>query len=72
MTRHPRITGHQLIRALQKLGFTVLRTKGSHHYLKHEDGRCTVVPVHAGEIIGPGLLMKIIRDCEIEIEDLGG
>lgn len=63
MTRHPRITGHQLIRALQKLGFTVLRTKGSYHYLKHEDGRCTVVPVHAGEII---------RDCEIEIEDLGG
>ena len=42
MTRHPRITGRQLIR------------------------------VQAGEIIGPGLLMKIIRDCEVEIEDLGG
>ncbi|MGD0627063.1 MAG: hypothetical protein ABSB32_20440 [Thermodesulfobacteriota bacterium] len=24
--------------------------------MRHPDGRCTVIPVHSGEIIGPGLL----------------
>jgi len=33
--------------------------------LRHEDGRSTVVPVHSGEIIGPGLLHKIPWDCQL-------
>jgi hypothetical protein len=32
------------------------------------DGRATVVPIHAGETIGPGLLSKILRDAEIRSE----
>jgi predicted RNA binding protein YcfA (HicA-like mRNA interferase family) len=66
----PAITGRQLIKALKKLGFEVIRSKGSHHFLRHEDGRCTSVPVHAGETIGRGLLAQIRRDCEISVEDL--
>jgi len=27
-----------------------------------------VVPVHAAETIGPGLLVKILRDCELTRE----
>jgi len=27
-------------------------------------------PVHAGETIGPGLLSKILRDCELGREQL--
>jgi len=33
-------------------------------FLKHPDGRTTVVPIHAGETIGLGLLSKILRDVE--------
>jgi hypothetical protein len=29
-----------------------------------------VVPVHAGEIIGPGLLLKILRDTELDKKEL--
>jgi predicted RNA binding protein YcfA (HicA-like mRNA interferase family) len=65
MSRMPRITGSDLIAALAKAGFRVLRVKGSHHFLRHEDGRSTVVPVHAGETLGPGLLHKILRDCQL-------
>jgi len=43
----------------------VLRIKGSHHFLQHRDGRSTVVPVHSGETMGPGLLAKILRDCDL-------
>jgi predicted RNA binding protein YcfA (HicA-like mRNA interferase family) len=42
-----------------------VRIKGSHHFLRHPDGRATVVPVHAGETIGPGLLAQILRDVEM-------
>ena len=70
MSRIPRITGSDLIAALAKAGFRVLRIKGSHHFLRHEDGRSTVVPVHTGEILGPGLLHKILRDCQVTADQL--
>jgi predicted RNA binding protein YcfA (HicA-like mRNA interferase family) len=66
MAKLPRLTGQQVIAALKRDGFEVLRIKGSHHFLTHPDGRRTVVPVHRGEIIGPGLMLKIVRDCEID------
>ena len=70
MSRAPRVTGPELITALAKAGFFVLRVKGSHHFLRHQDGRSTVVPAHSGETIGPGLLHKILRDCRITAEQL--
>jgi predicted RNA binding protein YcfA (HicA-like mRNA interferase family) len=69
VTRLPRITGREVIAALRKVGFQVARVKGSHHFLRHPDGRVTVVPVHSGEIIGPGLLSAILRDCEIDRDE---
>jgi predicted RNA binding protein YcfA (HicA-like mRNA interferase family) len=65
MTRLPRISGKKLVVALQKAGFEVIRTKGSHHFLRHPDGRSTVVPVHRGETLGPGITAQILKDCEI-------
>lgn len=70
MSRFPSVTGTQLIRALRRFGFEVVRIKGSHHFLQHDDGRCTVVPVHRGETIGRGLLAQILRDCELSGEEL--
>ena len=72
MSRVPRVTGKELIAALAKTGFGVQRIKGSHHFLRHQDGRSTVVPAHSGETIGPGLLHKILRDCQITTEQLSG
>ncbi len=69
MPRLPRLKGKQIIAALKEAGFTVLRIKGSHHFMRHSDGRATVVPVHAGEVIGVGLMAKILRDCEMTADD---
>ena len=71
MSRNPRVTGDELIGVLERVGFRVLRVKGSHHFLRHEDGRSTVVPVHSGETIGPGLLHRILRDCQLTADQLG-
>ncbi|MBN1905295.1 MAG: type II toxin-antitoxin system HicA family toxin [Deltaproteobacteria bacterium] len=70
MGTFPSITGLLLIRALRKLGFDVIRIKGSHHFLQHPDGRATVIPVHRGETIGRGLLSQILRDCDISKDEL--
>ncbi|MBI4325519.1 MAG: type II toxin-antitoxin system HicA family toxin [Chloroflexi bacterium] len=69
MPRLPRLRGREVIAALRRAGFIVLRVRGSHHFLQHPDGRRTVVPVHAGETIGPGLLNRILRDAECETEE---
>ena len=66
MARLPRVTGKAGIAALKRAGFAVVRIRGSHHFLRHPDGRATVVPVHGAETLGPGLLTKILRDCELD------
>jgi predicted RNA binding protein YcfA (HicA-like mRNA interferase family) len=70
MTRLTRAKGKEIVRALERLGFLVIRTRGSHVFLKHPDGRVTTVPVHSNETIGPGLLRAIFRDVELSVEDL--
>ena len=70
MARQKRLTGKELIRAVKKAGFDLVRVQGSHHRLRHADGRVTTVPVHAGETIGPGLLGQILRDCDLTHEQL--
>jgi predicted RNA binding protein YcfA (HicA-like mRNA interferase family) len=69
MPRLPRLRGREVIASLRRSGFAVSRIRGSHHIMQHPDGRRTVVPVHAGEVIGPGLLSKILKDTEMEIEE---
>jgi predicted RNA binding protein YcfA (HicA-like mRNA interferase family) len=69
MTRLPRLKGKDIVRILERRGFRIVRTRGSHTFLRHPDGRATVVPVHSGEMIGPGLLRAILRDVEISVDE---
>jgi predicted RNA binding protein YcfA (HicA-like mRNA interferase family) len=70
VTKLPVVTGKEVVAALCKAGFQVIRIKGSHHYLRHSDGRATTVPVHAGETLGPGLLSSILKDCDMNRDKL--
>lgn len=64
------ISGKDFIRFLLSPGFVVVRINGSHHRLKHPDGRVTTIPVHKSESIPKGLLRKIIReDLDLELTD---
>lgn len=69
MSNEPTISGKRLIKTLGKFGFDTVRIKGSHHFLKHPDGRTTVVPVHSNEDIGKGLFRKILNDCELLLDE---
>jgi predicted RNA binding protein YcfA (HicA-like mRNA interferase family) len=70
MTRLPRVNGREVIAALKRGGFRVIRVKGSHHFLRSAEGRCTVVPIHGGEVLVPGLTAKSLRDCQLTSDDL--
>jgi predicted RNA binding protein YcfA (HicA-like mRNA interferase family) len=61
----PVLKPRAVIAALQKLGFSEIRQRGSHKQFKHADGRMTTVPVHGGRDISPNLLRKIIEDVGI-------
>lgn len=68
MPKLPALRGNEVIRVLEKVGFQVIRQKGSHVRMKHEDGRVVTIPVHSGKTIGIGLLGKILRDAELTRE----
>ena len=71
MAKLPQITAGELIKILVKLGFKVIRQKGNHVFLRHKDGRTTVVPNHPGEKIDRGLLNKILKkDLQIFRKEL--
>lgn len=54
---------------LEKLGFSMVRQKGSHQQFRHADGRATTVPVHAGRDLSPILLRQICKDVKISTEE---
>jgi predicted RNA binding protein YcfA (HicA-like mRNA interferase family) len=63
----PVLKPRELIHALEKAGFRLLRKpKGSHWQFEHHDGRRTTVPMHEGHDIGPGLLHKIMQDTRLD------
>jgi predicted RNA binding protein YcfA (HicA-like mRNA interferase family) len=67
----PQVTGHELVRALEHLGWRVVTQKGSHVQLKHpERGGRVTVPVHSGETIGPRLLGSVLAQAGISREEL--
>ena len=49
MTKLVVISPAKMAKILEKLGFKLVRQKGSHAFFQHSDGRVTLVPMHKGE-----------------------
>ena len=63
------LKARDIIRVLKMLKFFEIRTKGSHIFFKHIDGRTTVIPKHGGEDIGRGLLRQIFKEINVSPEE---
>ena len=61
MSKLPRISGKEMVRFLERQGFTVVRVRGSHHVMERGQQR-TSVPVHGNRSLRTGTLRKILRD----------
>ena len=65
MRRIVPLPAKKVAKALEKLGFEQIRQRGSHLFLRHPNGRTTIIPVHPTENIGTGMVNKIIEDAKI-------
>jgi predicted RNA binding protein YcfA (HicA-like mRNA interferase family) len=65
----PAVRGDQVVKALERAGFSVARIRGSHHIMRHPDGRNTTVPVHSGRDVRPGTLRGILADVGMRVEE---
>ena len=71
MSKLPQVSGPELVRVLEKLGFTVRRQHGSHLIMRRDDPYAqTVVPNHRQ--LDRGTLRAILRQTDVSPEDLAG
>jgi len=70
MHKIPIISGDEAVKCFKKLGYEVVRQKGSHIRLCHRSDNTKqplTVPRH--KQLGKGLLRKLMRDADISIEE---
>lgn len=65
----PPMPGGSVIRALEKLGFAVVRQKGSHVRMRHPDGRAATVPDHGKKDLKTGTLAGVLRQAEVPVQE---
>lgn len=65
----PVLKPSEVCRILERLGFKMVRQRGSHIQYRHADGRGTTVPMHKGRDISPSLLRQIAKDIGLTIEE---
>jgi predicted RNA binding protein YcfA (HicA-like mRNA interferase family) len=62
----PLLSGGQVVKTLERLGFVEIHRKGSHVKMKHEDGRMIVFPFH--DEVDRFTLKGALRDAEIDLD----
>ena len=70
MPQLPPVSGARVVRALEGHGFKIARVSGSHHIMRHPDGRGITVPVHSNRDIAKGTLRGILGDIGMTIDQL--
>jgi len=62
----PDISGPEAVRALERLGFLVIRQNGSHVQMSQGKRRVTV-PMHRNLVVGT--LQSILRQAAVDLDD---
>lgn len=60
------VSGAQAVRALQRLGFAIVRQRGSHIRME-KAGLGVTVPAHGS--IAPGTLQSVLRQARVSVEE---
>ncbi len=62
----PLLSGRQVLKALERLGFAEIHRKGSHVKMKHLDGRVIVFPFH--DEVDRYTLRGALQDADVDVE----
>ena len=60
------MTGKELVKTLQKNGWTIDRIQGSHHIMIKYGHKPVSIPVHSGKDLPVGLLNKLLKDTGLK------
>ena len=63
----PRVTASDVIKVLEKIGFSLSRQSGSHKIYKSKSGRRVTVPYHSSKIMHLKTLKSILRDSDLTV-----
>ena len=69
MPKLPRVSGAEVIRALQRLGFEKIRQNGSHVVMRRSSSGC-VVPLHSE--VKVGTLAGVLRQAGVSADEFIG
>ena len=72
MGRLPVVSGRELVRALEEVGYVVDRQKGSHIVLRHTEPPFRRVTVPDHKEVAKGTLRAILRHVGLTADDLVG
>ncbi len=67
MSRMAPVSGPELVRVLQRAGFVIVRTRGS-HFIMSRGERILTVPCHGSSTLPRGTQRGILRDAGISPE----
>ena len=70
MSAWPATRARRVLAALERIGWRVKRTSGSHRVLEREGWSDIVFAFHDGEEIGPRMLARIARSSGLKPDDL--
>jgi len=69
MPKLPIIRSTKFIKILNKLGFIMVRQKGSHGFFyRKSDDKATVIPIHNKDI-SRGLTRKILNEINLSVDE---
>ena len=68
MPKLPILSAKELIKIFEKVGYSIVRQKGSHIRMHHKTKDSITIPNH--KTIGRGLLKKVLRDSQISLDEL--
>ena len=69
-SRLPVVSGREAIRVFERLGYRVVRQRGSHVRLRHgtdPSRKPLTIPDH--RVLKPGLLRHLMRDAQVDPEE---
>jgi len=69
VSKLPRVSGREVVRAFVRIGYEVDRQRGSHGVLRHRDPphRRLVVPDHRE--VAKGTLRKLVREAGLTVDE---
>jgi len=70
MPKIPPLTSRKVVSILEKKGFVLIRTKGSHQLFRNEEtGRQVTIPFHLGDL-PQGTLHEILKQAGLSRDDI--